>query len=72
MTEKAKKFKSLAEKRVNNCIKQLDLIGNLSNKRTYHYDVKDLKKILSTLKFELKNLELKFNKEINSKKKFNL
>ena len=34
---KAEKFKALAEKRVNNAIKQLQLIGNLSNTSSYEY-----------------------------------
>ena len=32
------KFKILAEKRVNNAIKQIRLVSNLSNKNSYSYE----------------------------------
>ena len=41
-----KKFKELAEKRVNRAIKDLQLIGNLANKSNYSYTEADAKKSL--------------------------
>ena len=38
MSEKRIKFRELAEKRVNNAMKNIQLIGNLSNTRAYEYD----------------------------------
>lgn len=46
MEEKEIKFKELAEKRVNNAIKNIQLIGNLSNTRAYSYTEEDVKKFL--------------------------
>lgn len=60
MEEKEIKFKELAEKRVNNAIKNIQLIGNLSNTRAYSYTEEDIKKIFKTLKEELALAETKF------------
>ena len=54
MENKKEKFKVLAEKRVNNALKQIELIGNLSNKNSYEYGVKEVKKIFDTLKNEIR------------------
>ena len=60
MPEKRKKFKELAEKRVSNAMKNIQLIGNLSNTRAYEYDEEDIKKIFKTLREELSLSESKF------------
>lgn len=60
MSEKRKKFKELAEKRVNNAMKNIQLIGNLSNTRAYEYDEDDVKKIFKTLKEQINLAESKF------------
>jgi len=70
MNEKARKFRDLAEKRVNNAIKQIQLIGNLSNKYNYEYTEEEVKKIINALKAEIRNLEIKF--ELSSNKRFKL
>ena len=54
------KFVNLAEKRVTKAIKDLRLIGNLSNKSNYSYDEKDIKKIISALDSEIKKIRQKF------------
>lgn len=50
---KAEKFKNLAEKRVNNAIKQIRLIGNLSNTNSYEYTDEQVRKVFKTLDHEL-------------------
>lgn len=60
------KFVNLAEKRVTKAIKDLRLIGNLSNKSNYSYDEKDVKKIIGALESEIKNLRQKFTKNTGS------
>ena len=52
MYEKQKKFRELAEKRVNNAIKNIQLIGNLSNTSAYSYTDEEVKKIFKALKDE--------------------
>ena len=41
-------------------LKQIQLIGNLSNTRVYEYDEEDIKKIFKTLKEEISLAEAKF------------
>ena len=60
MNEKKKKFHELAEKRVSNALKQIQLIGNLANTRAYEYEEEEVKKIFKSLKEELSLAEAKF------------
>ena len=71
MPNKKEKFKELAEKRVNNAIKNIQLIGNLSNSNNYEYNNEVVTKIFKTLKEELQVAESRF--KLNEKKdKFKL
>lgn len=71
MPNKKEKFKELAEKRVNNTIKNIQLIGNLSNTNNYDYSSEEVSKIFKTLKEELQTAESRF--KLNKKKsKFKL
>ncbi len=67
MSEKKDKFKELAEKRVNNAMKNIQLIGNLSNTRVYEYDVEDVKKIFKTLREQINLAESKFRSKDSSR-----
>lgn len=70
---KKEKFIELAEKRVNKALKQIQLIGNLSNKRNYEYEESDYKKIFHAIDNEVKSMKRKFieaNKD--SREKFKL
>ena len=71
MDKKTEKFKELAEKRVNNAVKNIQLIGNLSNTNNYSYTDAEVSKIFKTLKEEIQTAEARF--KINGKKnKFKL
>ncbi|CAN5330483.1 hypothetical protein BH23BAC3_BH23BAC3_26580 [soil metagenome] len=73
MSNKRKKFVELAEKRVNKALKQLQLIGNLSNKRNYEYDQSDYKKIFRAIDGEVKSMNQKFtDADKDDKSKFKL
>ena len=61
MSDKRDKFVSLAEKRVIRAIKDIRLIGNLSNKNNYSYEEKDVNKIIYALEQEVKTLKIKFS-----------
>lgn len=63
---KREKFVRLAELRTNNAIKQIRLIGNLSNKNNYEYTEDDVRKIFKVLKEEIELVEKKF-KDKNTK-----
>lgn len=60
MNDKRKKFHELAEKRVSNALKQIQLIGNLANTRAYEYEEDEIKKIFKSLKEEISIAEGKF------------
>lgn len=60
MSKKREKFVSIAEKRVTRTIKDIRLIGNLSNKNNYSYEDKDVSKIISALEQEIKTLKARF------------
>jgi len=54
------KFVELAEKRVTRAIKDIRLIGNLSNKGNYSYTDEDVRKIIRALENEIKRLKQRF------------
>ena len=61
MTSKRDKFVELAEKRVNNTLNNLRLIGNLSNSANYDYDQKDVEKIFRALTRALNDARSRFS-----------
>ena len=54
------RFVTLAEKRVARAIKDMRLIGNLSNRSNYTYTDEDVKKIIAALNAELSNMKRRF------------
>lgn len=54
------KFVRLANKRVNNAIKSIQLIGNLSNKSNYSYHDDDVQKIIKALQDEINACKRRF------------
>lgn len=65
---KRDKFIRLAESRMNNVLKQIELLGNLSNTRAYEYNQEDVDKIIKTLKNAISDLERSYNYERKTKK----
>lgn len=59
------KFIELANMRVARAIKDLRLIGNLSNRRNYEYSEAESKRIIKTLEIELEDLKAKFRGKQN-------
>ena len=58
--KKREKFKTLAENRVNTILKNLRLIGNLSNKSNYEYSESDLRKINAAISGEFRAMKERF------------
>jgi len=58
--DKRGKFVELATNRVNRTVKDLRLIGNLSNRSAYEYSDEDVKKIAKTLQRELDLMKQRF------------
>lgn len=67
MRDKRKKFIELAESRVNRAIKDIRLIGNLSNRSAYTYSDEDVRRIFRTLQKELEAAKGRFGGEGSSK-----
>lgn len=61
MRNKREKFVSLAEARVNKALKDIQLIGNLSNKAAYDYADADVKKIFVALQRGVEAAKSKFS-----------
>lgn len=59
-SQKREKFVRLAEARVNNALRAIRLIGNLSNKNNYQYSEQDVQKILAALNLAVKELSNQF------------
>jgi hypothetical protein len=66
MVQKSRaKFVELAEKRVNRTIKDLRLVGNLSNRSNYKYEETDVRAIFTTLERELKQARERFQSHLS-------
>lgn len=58
--DKAAKFIELANKRVNNALKDIRLISNLANRQNYEYTEEQAKKIVKALQQEVDLLKQSF------------
>lgn len=65
--DKRKKFIELAEARVTRTIKDLQLIGNLSNRSAYAYGEDDVRKIFKALQKELETARARFGGDAGSR-----
>ena len=70
--DKRQKFEELAEKRVNKAIKQLKLVGNLSNKNNYSFNEDDAQIIIRALTDEIKLLKIRFSQDHHAEKNYKL
>lgn len=57
------KFVELAEKRVRRAMKDIKLIGNLSNRSNYSYTDEDAKKIYKVLKGAVDEVKARFDRQ---------
>jgi hypothetical protein len=64
--DKRERFVDLAEKRVNKSIRDLHLIGNLSNRSNYSYTDQDVAKIYRALKKALEDMKRRFDSKGSS------
>ena len=63
MRDKRQKFAELAEARVNRALKDISLIGNLSNRAAYDFTDADVRKIFAALQKALDGAKSRFSKE---------
>ena len=71
METKRERFVRLAEKRTENILNDIRLLGNLSNTSNYEYTEEDVTKIVKAIKMALSDLEHSFS-SANKKKAFKL
>ncbi|MBX9964823.1 MAG: hypothetical protein K2Y35_17315 [Burkholderiales bacterium] len=60
MRDKQQKFVEIAEKRVNRLLKEIRLIGNLSNRNNYSYEADDISKIFGAIESDLRTTRKRF------------
>jgi hypothetical protein len=60
MSEKREKFVRLAEQRVNRALREIRLIGNLSNRAAYESTDDEVKKIFRALQKEIEAAKARF------------
>lgn len=60
MRDKRQKFVDLAEKRVNRLLKEIRLIGNLSNRSNYEFTEEDVRKMFSAIEGEVRQARKRF------------
>ncbi len=63
MSQKREKFVELAEARVNKALKDLQLIGNLSNRSAYEFNETDIRKMFGALQKALDGAKGRFSRE---------
>jgi hypothetical protein len=71
-TQRRSKFVELANKRVNNALKYISLIANLSNQASYAYTKEDVSKIIKALSLEVDNVRRKFESKGNDETSFQI
>lgn len=69
MRNKREKFIELAEARVTRALRDLRLIGNLSNRSAYAYTEDDVRKMFKALQKELEAARAKFGGDIEGREK---
>lgn len=65
-------FKRLAANRTNNAIRNIRLLGNLSNRHNYSFTDDDYKRIFGIIEDELRLAKSRFMVALNKRKKFKL
>lgn len=60
------KFVRLAESRVNRVLKDLRLVGNLSNRNNYHYSQEDARKIVEAIEKAVREVKKRFESSESS------
>jgi hypothetical protein len=70
--EDRKNFVRLATKRVNNALKYVRLIGNLSNTSNYYYKDEDVEKIFKVITDEVEECRQRFYSKKKVKNAFTL
>lgn len=70
-TIKRQRFEKIAAKRVQKLLEDIDSLSKCSNKNSYAFEEKDVKKMLTVIKEKVKQLEATFmNNKVTQETKF--
>ena len=69
---KNKRFRRLAESRGNRLIREIMLLGNLSNQKNYSYSVEEVERLFTPIQRELDEVRSLFDAKSPSARKVNL
>lgn len=71
MVEESKKqrFRRLAKSRGDRLLKEINLLGNLANKKNYEYDQPDVEALFSAIEAELWETKSKFDPGVKSERR---
>ena len=70
--KKMSRFIHVAERRTNNVLRYIRLLGNCSNRQNYEYEQEDIRKIFITIENELKRTKNLFESASGKNPKFRL
>ena len=65
MEDKNERFKRIAEKRTNNILEQLRLLGNCSNKSNYAYTEAEVRRIFQVIEAETRETKMRFSSKLS-------
>lgn len=65
-------FKRLATKRTNRILKDISLLGNLSDRRNYKYEQKQVSKIFGAIEAELRDAKARFSRSLKTARRLEL
>lgn len=65
-------FKRLADKRTNNVLRGIRLLGNLSNRNNYDYSETEFRRIFGSIENEVKLAKSRFLVALHKRKKFRI
>jgi len=57
---RSERFRRVAARRTNNILRQIQVLGNCSNKSSYSYTEEDIRKIFSAIEGELRAVKARF------------
>ena len=72
MNGKRERFLRVAERRTNNVLLNLRLLGNCSNRQNYEYSHEDIKRIFLALDAEVRRIKSLFESALGNARQFTL
>jgi mRNA-degrading endonuclease HigB of HigAB toxin-antitoxin module len=72
MSSKRERFVRVAERRTNNALTDLRLLGNCSNRQNYEFTPEDVKRIFQALDSEVRRIKSLFETSLGNARQFTL